>query len=207
MAHADPPRLLQIVREAIKPGGEAAYEAIESDTAAACATLKCPHPHLALEPSVGPREVWWFNGFESEFQRLQVSSAYERNLPLMKVLARNSKEKSKYTGEIIDSILTYRPDLGRGAHWNLSGARFIVVTIVRGAIDTDGSVFEAPDGTYFVVHPVRNADDEERLARDPRAIVLAIRASWGMPAAEWIDADRDFWSVNPVVSRAERTAR
>lgn len=207
VAQADPPRLVQIVREPIKPGGEAAYEAIESDTAVACATLKCPHPHLALESSVGPREVWWLNCFDSELQRLQVSRAYERNLPLMEVLTRNGKEKANYTGETTDSILMYRPELGRGAHWNLSGARFIVVTIVKGTIDTEGSVFAAPDGTYFVMQPVRTADDAERLAKGPRAIVLAIRASWGMPAVEWIDADRDFWSVNPAVSAAERAAR
>lgn len=205
MAYADPPQLLQIVREPIKAGGEAAYEAVESDTAAACAALKCPHPHLALESLVEPREIWWFNFFESEAERLQVSSAYERNRPLMEILVRNSEKKSEYTGEITAFILTYRPDLGRGAHWDLSGARFIVVTIVQGAIDTEGSVFAAPDGTCFVVQPVRTLADAEQLAGAPRAIVLAIRASWGMPAKEWVDADRDFWHVNPVVSPAERS--
>ncbi len=207
MAQADPPHLPQIVREPIKAGDEAAYAVIESDTAAACAALKCPHPHLALEPSVGPKEVWWFNFFESESQRQQVSSAYEQNRPLMEILARNNEQKSKYTGEITDLILTRRSDLGRGTHWDLSGVRFIVVTLVNGAVDPDGLVFEAPNGTYFVVQPVKTLDDAERLASDPRAIVLAVRPSWGMPAKEWLDADRVFWSVNPVAYRSGRTER
>ena len=204
MAYADPPQLLQIVREPIKAGSEAAYEVIESDTAAACAALKCPHPHLALESLVGPREVWWFNFFESEAERLQVSSAYQRNQPLMEVLVRNSEKKSKYTGKTTDMILTYRPDLGRGARWDLSGARFVVVTIVKGAIHTEGSVFSASDGTCFVVQPVRSLADAEQLAGDARAIVLAIRASWGMPAKQWVDADRDFWNVNPAAAEPAR---
>ena len=204
-AYADPPQLLQVVREPIKAGGEAAYEAIESDTAAACAALKCPHPHLALESLVGPREIWWFNFFESEAERLQVSSAYERNKPLMEVLVRNSEKKSKYTEGVTALIMTYRPDLGRGAHWDLSGVRFVVVTVVTGAIDAEGSVFEAPDGTYFVVQPVRTLADAEQLAGDPRAIVLAIRACWGMPAKDWVNADRDFWNANAAVSSAGRT--
>jgi hypothetical protein len=203
MARADPPQLLQVVRQAITAGGEAAYEEIENEIAVACVALKCPHPHLALETLAGPKEIWWFNFFESEAQRLQVTNAYESNRPLMEVLTRNSKRKSRYTGEITDVILQYRPDLGRATYWDVLGARFVVVTIGEGAIDTGGSVFEGPDGAYLAVQFVRTLDDAERLASGG-ATVLEIRPSWGLPAEEWIDADRDFWSVNPVVSQPGR---
>lgn len=200
MEQGKPPRLLQIVREPIKAGAEAAYELIENETADACATLKCPHPHLACELLAGPKEVWWFNFFESEAQRLRVSSEYERNRPLMEVLIRNSERKSEFTGEVADLLLTYRADLSRGAHWALLGIRFIVVKVVKGVIDSEGAVFEAPDGSYFILHPVKTRNEAERLAGDVSALVLAIRTCWGMPAKEWVDADHDFWSTNPSVS-------
>ena len=204
MAQAGPPQLLQVVREPINAGDEAAYEEIESETAAACAALKCPHPHLALETLAGQKEIWWFNFFESEAQRLQVTGAYERNRPLMKVLTRNSKRKSSYTGEVTDKILRYRPDLGRGTYWDLLGARYVVVSFGNAAIDSGGPVFEGPDGAYFGVRFFRTLDDAKRIAGGS-ATMLGFRPAWGLPVQEWIDADRDFWSVNPVTSQRELT--
>src|SRR5688500_16893965 len=116
MAQASPPQLLQVVREPINGGDEVAYEEIESEIAAACVALKCPHPHLSLETITGQKVIWWFNLFESEEQRLQVTRAYESNRPLMEVLTRNSERKSRYTGQVTDKISRYRPDLGGEAN-------------------------------------------------------------------------------------------
>ena len=55
-------KILQIVREPLKPGSEAAYYALEEDTAHAAAALGCPHPYLGAESVTGSKEVWWFNG-------------------------------------------------------------------------------------------------------------------------------------------------
>jgi hypothetical protein len=41
---AQPPPLLQIVREPLKPGTEAAFNAIEEERARMSAALGCPHP-------------------------------------------------------------------------------------------------------------------------------------------------------------------
>jgi hypothetical protein len=203
MAQASPPQLLQIVREPINAGDEAAYEEIENEIAAACVALKCPHPHLALETVTGQKVIWWFNLFESEEQRLQVTRAYESNRPLMEVLTRNSERKSRYTAQVTDKISRYRADLGGKANWELLGARYVVVTFGDAAIGADGAVYEEPDGGYFAVRFFRTLEDAKRHAGDG-AILLGLRPSWGLPAQEWIDADRDFWSVNPVASgRAE----
>ena len=196
-AHADPPQLLQIVREPIAAGQEEAYEAVESETAMACVTLGCPHPHLALETLVGPKVVWWFNFFDSEEQRLAVTRAYESNDALMEMLKRSSDRKSRYTADVSDMIVRRRPDLG-GSAWQIAGARFVVVSISRAESPADGPVFEAPDGTRFAVRPRRTLQDAERAMRDGTDIVLRIRPTWGLPAREWIEADRDFWSANPV---------
>jgi hypothetical protein len=44
MAQERPPAILQIFREPLKPGSEAAYKTVEDDTARLCVELKCPHP-------------------------------------------------------------------------------------------------------------------------------------------------------------------
>jgi len=165
MVQAEPPQLLQVVREPINAGDEARYEEIENETAAACVALKCPHPHLALETLTGPKEIWWFNFFESEEQRLQVTRDYERNRPLMAVLTRNSARKSRYTGQITDQILRYRPDPGRGV-WDLPGARYTVVTFGDPVLDAGGPVFEGPDGTHLAIRFFRTLEDAQQLAQD-----------------------------------------
>lgn len=58
-AHAQPPKILQVFREPLKPHVEAEYDRIESDTARTCAKLRCPHPYLGIESLTGPKEVWW----------------------------------------------------------------------------------------------------------------------------------------------------
>ena len=54
-----PPQMLQIVRESLNEGSEAAYRTIEEDAARICADLNCPNAHLAMESLTGPKEVWW----------------------------------------------------------------------------------------------------------------------------------------------------
>jgi hypothetical protein len=202
MMHDESNQLLQVVREPIAAGKEAAYEAIEQEIAHACAELGCPHPHLALEPVSGPREVWWLNLFASEVDRRRVVDEYARNAPLMAVLERNGKRKGEMTGPIVDLLCSYRPDLSRGVRLELAGARFLLAIINPGAAAVGGAVFEAGDGTLLLLRPAAARQDAERLAAGSSAgstIVLAVRPSWGLPATEWIDADRDFWRTNPVL--------
>ena len=184
-------QLLQVVREPIKPGNEAAYELVEDETARACVELDCPHPHLALETLAGPKEIWWFNFFKSETERLRVTDDYLRNQRLMKVLIRNNERKAKLTEKPIDMILRHRP--GRGAPFEVAGTRFVVVTITAGAAPTEGESFEAPDGSCIALQAAKTRGEAERLAAaSPGSTVLAVRPSWGLPAKAWLDADREF---------------
>jgi hypothetical protein len=201
-ARALPPQLLQIVREPIKPGNEAAYEVVEDETARACVELDCPHPHLALETLAGPKVIWWLNFFASETERLRVTDDYLRNQRLMEVLIRNNERKAKLTEKPMDMILRHRP--GRGAPFEVAGTRFVVVTIAAGPAPTEGESFEAHDGSYFVLQAAKSRAEAERLAADrPRTTILAVRPSWGLPAKGWLDADRKFWGANPLMRRGE----
>jgi len=202
-AQSGPPQLLQVVREPVKAGDEAAYTEIENETARACVELKGPHPYLALEPVVGPLEVWWLNLFASEADRQRVTDAYTRNRPLMAVLERNGRRKANHTGTPLDLLLSYRRDLSRGAPWEPAGARFIVVTITTGSIQGQGSVFDAPDGTRYILRSAKTREAADALAREVgrETTVLAVHPSWGLPARDWIDADPDFWAANPMLQR------
>jgi len=81
-----PPQMLQIVRESLNEGSEAAYRTIEEDAARICADLNCPNAHLAMESLTGPKEIWWLTPYESESDRQRVTDGYASNRALMAVL-------------------------------------------------------------------------------------------------------------------------
>jgi hypothetical protein len=77
------------------------------------------------------------------------------------------------------------------------------ITRTDGAIGSAGTVFEAADGTCFVVRAARTREEAEAMTRAAGrdATVLAIRPSWSFPAAEWIAADPQFWRASPAARR------
>ncbi len=199
LAAEHPPALLQIYRETLKPGSEAAYKTIEDQTARLCVELECPHPHVAIAPLAGPCEVWWLNAFESEADRQRVIDQYSRNQALTAALNQSSRRKAAITGTPLDVVARYRPDLSRGAGWTLRGARFIVVAISDHDITASGAVYDAPDGTRYILKPVGTREEADAVARSlaPGATVFAVLPQWGLPAKDWVEADPGFWSTNP----------
>jgi len=192
--------LLQIFRERVKAGREDDYRAAEEDAARICARHQFPNPHLAMQAESGPNEVWWLNAFASEEARRRVTAEYEANVELVEALTAHGKRKQGLTDAAIDSVTAYRPDLSR-APWDPAGARFFVVRIAAGAMSSEGSVFEAPEGGFYSLGPKRTHEEAAAVAAvDPGATVFAVRPWWGHPAREWIDADPDFWRVNPTAS-------
>jgi hypothetical protein len=196
---APPPRILQIVREPFKPGREAAYSAIEEETAQIAAALGCPHPYLGSLSVSGSAEAWWFNGYESEAEPAHVADAYAKNTQLMAALQQSGKRKSSLTLAPIDVFARYRPELSVGIPWLPGLGRFLVITVTRAdprsATRSRATVFETEDGVRFVVTPAqtREAADAAHALAGPESYVLAVRPSWSFPATEWIAADPEFW--------------
>lgn len=195
-----PPQILQIYRDSLVPGREAEFRAVEEDAARACAELGYPHAHLALQPLGGAQEVWWLNAFRSEADRQQVTREYESNAAMVRALQTISRRRDGLVGTPLDVLAQYRPDLSRRETWHLAGARFFVAEVTRGEPRLAGAVFEAPDGTRYVLRPARTADEAEHLAAKSGgdAMIYAVRPYWGMPATEWIAADPEFWRINPA---------
>jgi hypothetical protein len=194
-------RILQIHRDRVKAGCEAAFRDVEERAARICAELGCPHPHLAVESIGDPGEVWWLNGFDSEEHRQRITDAYLSNAPLMSAFehVRTGREGLLDLDE--DIFANYNAGLSRGGHWTLSTARFLVITITNGPDLPEGAVFDAGGSMHFVFKPASRVEQAEQDARAAghTARIFAIRPYWGFPAREWIAADLEFWKPNPIV--------
>jgi hypothetical protein len=189
------PAILQIVREPLKPGSEAAFDAIEEERARISATLGSPHPYLGAETLTGSKEAWWFNGYESYADQKRVYDAYAQNAPLMQALLESAKPKAELTLDPIEVFARYRPDLSAGTPWLPGRGRYLVITVTRSTARLAGTVFEDADGTRFIVRwaETRQEADAAKATAGQDARILAVRPSWSFPAAEWIAADPTFW--------------
>jgi hypothetical protein len=200
---AKPPHILQIYREALKPGSEAAYHAIEEDTARICAALGCPHPYLGAESLTGPKEVWWFNGYESSVEQRQIFDEYAKNTQLMAALQESSKRKERLTLQPIDVFANYRPDLSAGPPWILGHGRFLVITVTKSDRPIAGSVFESPEGARYIITSARTREqaDAAVAAAGPESTIFVVRPTWSFPAKEWTAADPLFWQSSSPAER------
>jgi hypothetical protein len=191
----EPPRILQIHREPLRPGCEAAYGELEADTARICAELGCPHPYLGIEALTGPKEVWFFNGYGSLAEQKQVVDAYARNTTLIAALEKNSRRKAPLTAEPVGLFANYRQDLSGGTPWSLGQGRFLVITVTKSNRQIEGTVFEASDGTRFIMKPAQTREEADAAAAlaGPESNIFAIRPAWSFPAKVWIAADSEFW--------------
>jgi hypothetical protein len=197
---AGPPNLLQIYREPLKPGVEVAYDALEQEQARISAAFGCPHPYLGAESLSGPREVWWFNGYESPAEQQHVYDAYARNTALLEALQRNNKAKAELTLAPVEVFTRYRADSSSGVPWTVGQGRFLVITVTTSDRRIEGTVFEAPDGVRFVVQPARTRKDADAATAlaGSEAVLLAVRPSWSFPDEMWIAADPLFWQEPPA---------
>jgi hypothetical protein len=199
-AQERPPQNLLIHRDVLKSGVEATYKAIEEDAARFCAQLKCPNVHLALESIREPKEVLWLTAYESDAEKQKIIDAYAANKPLTEALAGISKRREGLLRVDVDHFAAHRADLSRGDPWNPAGARFVVVTMTKRADRLEGSVYETPDGTRFVLRAFKTREPADAVAAAGGADtkVFAVRPYWGMPTKEWIAADPEFWKANPA---------
>jgi len=188
--------ILQIYREPLRPASEQAYDAIEAEMARVAAQLGCPNPYLGAESLGDPKEVWWFNGYETTEKQQEVYAAYAKNTRLMAALQELSVRKQGLTFAPIEVFASYRPELSASPAWALGEGRLLIVTMTTNPSHVDGTVFEAPDGTRFIFRSAQTREQADALLEDadPDTRILAVRPSWSFPALEWVTADPDFWT-------------
>jgi hypothetical protein len=193
------PQFLLIVREWLRSGSEAAYNANELQIAAACATLKGPHPYLAFVSVDNEREVWWLNAFASSEERDGLGAAYARNERLMAAIVPLGKRKEDFREALSTVRTTYRPDVSGQSGLTIAWARFLVVSVTKDEGVRAGSVFESADGDWFRIAsaPARAVAEEIAGRFGPGAVILAVQPQWSLPAETWMRADPDFWKSHP----------
>jgi hypothetical protein len=177
---------------------EARYIEIEQDAARICRELKCPHPYIGIESLTGPKQCWWFNGFASAAELKQTEDGYKANQPVAAALAGITKRKADLIFTSSEMLTKCRPESSRGSPWRVGQGRFLVITVTKAAVSSKGTVFEADDGTRFVITPARTREeaDAKRAAAGSDTNVFAVRPDLSMPAEEWRAADPEFWRVN-----------
>jgi hypothetical protein len=188
--------ILFMAREPLVAGHEKAYEEIEEETARLAVKLGCPHPYLAMESLTGPKEIWWFNGFESAEDQKQVGAAYEKNAAFSAALKRNSDRKAPFVGKVAEILAQYRPEVSSGVPWILGHERFVVIAVTKDR-PSGGTVFQAADGTFFVFSPARDRKQAEHLAASvPGSTIAVVRPELSFPAKDWVAADPQFWRAS-----------
>ena len=185
--------ILQIYRETVTPGRESDYDALERDTAQNAARLGCPNPYLAAESLEGPMVVWWFNAYDTAAEQQRVAHSYMQNATLLAALERNSSRKAEFISNTSDVLAEYKPDASNGASWTPGDGRFLCIIETTSTVDARGAVFEAEDGTRFVVTACATRADAEKV-RHPNRHLLRVKPAWSFPAPAWIGADREFWT-------------
>lgn len=195
-ARARPPRILYISRQFWKPGHEAELNRIEAEAARVCIGLGVPHPYLGIESLTGPKEVWYINGFASSEELEQVREAYSKKPELLAAMNGFASQRAEFKSQPdSEGSATYRPELSRGAEWNMGHARYLVIAVTKGDPHSDGAVFESEDGVRFLVTAAktRTEADAKLSAAGPDAKIFAVRPQFSMPAAEWVQSDPSFW--------------
>jgi hypothetical protein len=155
-------------------GRENAYREIEEETARLSASLGCPHPYLAMESLTGPKEIWWFNGFDSPEDQRQVAEAYQKNTPFSAALKKNSDRKAPVTGKVIEVVAQYRSDLTSGIRWVFGHGHFLAIAVSKDRPSRAGTFFK---------QPTEHSSFSHRLEFERRPIVL--RPQFQVQQSSW----------------------
>src|SRR5688572_13505668 len=114
-----PPALLLIVREHVMPGHEAEYSRLETALTTDGLRRRCPHPHIALESTNGPKVVWWLNAFASADAMRAVEHAYANDTILMAALDVLAKQKAAIVSETDTVLAEYDPTASAPGSWSM----------------------------------------------------------------------------------------
>ena len=126
-----PPAVMQITREEVKPGKDAAHEASEASWSAAYAKAQLQNGWLGMTTLSGPSEAWFLQGYASWEELEKTTKAAQAN----EAYSAEAKRISPIDGDSLSrgsSILAaYRPALSYNAGSNLAPRRYMQIRLIR----------------------------------------------------------------------------
>lgn len=126
-----PPKVLQIIREEVKPGKGAAHERIEVGWPAAFRKANGAGYYIAMTAVSGPGEAWFVGAWDSLAAAEKETKAYDDNATLTAELQR----LSALDGDLLSRINTlwalYREDLSYQPDVDIAKMRYFAVQTVR----------------------------------------------------------------------------
>lgn len=130
-ASAPPPAVLQITREEVKPGKDAAHEASEASWSAAFAKAQLTNGWLGMTSLSGPNEAWFLQGYASWEEVEKAMKASEAN----EAYTAEAKRLSPIDGDSLSRgsaiLANYREALSYHAGSNLAPRRYMQVRLIR----------------------------------------------------------------------------
>ena len=128
---ADPPNLLAIYREEVKPGKAAAHSSNEQAWAAAFTKGQAPIHWLGMTTIAGPNEAWFFSRYDSFAALQKVQDAMESSA----ALTADEEKFSALDGDLLNRTSTiiarYQPELSYQPKVALAQMRFMQIDVVQ----------------------------------------------------------------------------
>ncbi len=190
-----PPQLLQIVKEKLRPGVEKDYGSIEEDLLRACRTLGAPNRYLALVSVNQPTEVWWLNMYDSQSEVARIAEGYAQNTKLMTALRELAAKKKGMTDPPVDLTTKYRSDLSALEAWRVGELQYVAVQELRTPAKSAGAVFQARDGSAFVLIAASDLGSAKQQANrlGEGARIFEVQPKWSLPKEAWLSLNPTLW--------------
>jgi hypothetical protein len=221
-ATSPPPKVMQIIREFVKPGkGGAAHERAESAFVQAFARAKSPTHYFAATAMTGRPRVLFFVAFDSFEAWEKDSLAQQKNASLSAALDRATTNDGELLSDSDTSVLTYNEEQSLRAPVDIAHMRYFeislyrvrpghraqwneLVKLVKAAYekvpDTHWAMYQAvfgqEDVTYVVIIPRKSATEIDQSMMNEKQFVDAMGEDGMKKLVELESAAVEFTQTN-----------
>jgi hypothetical protein len=190
----EPPPILQIVQERLKPDAEIAYGKIEEELAQLCApgqSQPLPRPGIAhlAERNLVVEYVC------TAGRRGSRGGGLRERYRIDGGLGPTVQRKKGLATEPIDKMTTFRPDLSDSSPWRIGELPLAVVLETRTPAKAAGAVFQSPEGGAFVFAAADRVAEADRLASalGRGARMFTVRPEWRRPYESRVALNQGLW--------------
>lgn len=175
-----PPKVLQIIREEVKPGKAFLHTAHETQWTRAMVNAKFDTPLLALTSTSGENEAWFIAGYETFAAYEADADRMMKNASMRSIMESNTAKETDYVQDARVMLARYRPDLSYRPDFQVGEYRYFNVNTLRVRLGQDITEFYktlndartqanlddhfvvyqvmsgAPAGTYLAFRPIKS---------------------------------------------------